>query len=151
MTNPTKRLLLIGASALAILACVGAADADVYNFRISGQYTFVVPASGEYQITLFGAVGGNSLHEGGPGAAVRGLTYLTSGEDLSLFVGGAGQSSSNGGGGGGGGSFIFTSTALLAAAGGGGGASFSFGGPGLVYRFHETNHMHRIPFSRTHR
>ena len=22
---------------------------------------------------------------------------------------------------------------------------------GLVYRFHETNHMHRIPFSRTHR
>ena len=126
MLKSTKRLLLAGASALAILTSVGAADADTYS--VPGSYDFVVPTSGEYDIVALGASGGNSENfVGGLGAGVAGLTYLTSGEELYLIVGGAGAYSAGGAGGGGGGSFILTSTSVLAAAGGGGGAGLEAG------------------------
>ena len=137
MIRGTKRLLLAGASAVAIL--VGAAQAEATSYSIPGMYTFITPASGEYAIEAVGAVGGSSqeppeyggtsLIPGGPGAEAAGDVFLSAGEHLIIYVGGAGYTATfgNAGDGGGGGSFVFGPSSLLAAAGGGGGAGSGFG------------------------
>jgi hypothetical protein len=92
--------------------------------------TFVVPQSGEYQITVYGASGGSGNFEsGGAGAEVQAFFNLTLNESLSVYVGGQGASfispflGDAGAAGGGGGSFVVTSagTPLIVAGGGGGG------------------------------
>jgi PEP-CTERM motif len=123
--------LLTGASALAILASAAEANAETFAFTGAAQ-SFTASLSGEYAVELLGASGGNSIafnSVGGLGAEVSGDVFLTAGEDLTLFVGGQGQSATSGGGGG---SFVFHGTDVLAVAGGGGGALVLDGGPGLA-------------------
>ena len=125
----SRKLLLAGASAVAILVAANAAGAKSYT--IPGMYTFTVPTTGEYAIDLVGASGGNNLAAnppgglpGGFGAEVFGDVMLQAGEKLVLYVGGHGQDvggsghPAEGGAGGGGGSFIVG----FGDAGGGGGA-----------------------------
>ena len=121
----SRTLLLAGVSALAMLVCAAEANADA--FTSPGKFFFTVPTSGDYSLEAFGASGGDGhMGAGGLGAELTGDIFLTAGEDLTLFVGGRGQSS--GVGGGGGGSFVFLGTSLLAVAGGGGGGGFSVDG-----------------------
>ena len=132
----SRKLLLGGASALAILVAASAADAA--TFITPGEASFTASVTGEYSFEALGASGGNFQQTlGGLGAGVSGDLFLTAGEQLTLFVGGRGGDAFVPGfgyaGGGGGGSFIFLGTGtsaanLLAAAGGGGGAGISSGG-----------------------
>ena len=136
MIRGTKRLLLAGASAVAIF--VGAAQAEATSYSIPGMYTFITPASGEYAIEAVGAVGGSSqeppeyggtsLIPGGPGAEAAGDVFLSAGEHLIIYVGGAGYTATfgNAGDGGGGGSFVWP-VLVVGPAGGGGGAGSGFG------------------------
>ncbi len=130
----SRKLLLAGVSALAILASAAESNADV--FPVPGMFSFTAPVSGEYALELLGASGGASTISGAPGglgAEVSGDVFLTAGDNLALYVGGRG--SDGYGGGGGGGSFVFLATNVLAAAGGGGGAGgndFADGGSGLT-------------------
>ncbi len=134
----SRKLLLAGVSTLAILASAAESNADV--FPVPGMFSFTAPVSGEYALDLLGASGGDgpvSSALGGLGAEVSGDVFLTSGEDLTLYVGGRGKTGViTGGGGGGGGSFVFLGTQVLAVAGGGGGGvGVSFpadGGNGLI-------------------
>jgi hypothetical protein len=100
----------------------------------SQQYTVAV--TGYYDLFSKGAQGGGqdlARHNGGLGATVEGLIYLTAGTQLQIVVGG--QGGHGGGdnaaaGGGGGGTFVYTiANVLLEAAGGGGGAGWA-GDPG---------------------
>ena len=104
MITPTKAFLLAGASALAILASAAEANAETFAFTGAVQ-SFTASVSGEYAVELLGASGGNAtdlfLTDGGLGAEVSGDISLTAGEDLTLFVGGQGESAFIAGGGGG--------------------------------------------------
>ncbi len=83
----SRKLLLAGASALAILVAAGAADAK--TFSMPGQFSFTAPVSGEYALEALGGSGGNSFSfSGGLGAEVSGDIALTAGEKLTLYVGG---------------------------------------------------------------
>ncbi len=72
-----------------------------YVFGYSGDYQkFTAPVSGNYKIELWGAQGGYSryltnnsggLVGGGLGAYTSGTTYLTAGQSLYVYVGGAGK------------------------------------------------------------
>ena len=108
------------------------------TFAGTGQIQdFTVAASGEYDLVLDGAQGGNGyMGVGGDGAAVGGDIYLQAGEKLEIVVGGVGANG-NYSGGGGGGSFVFEVGAggdelLAVAGGGGGGGSFGGGGVGIA-------------------
>jgi hypothetical protein len=129
-----KRILLAGASMLAMMAGPSGAGATTFIFTGS-EVVFTVPASGLYDITAFGAQGGQSLNTGGLGAEAEGDILLSGGTALTVLAGGAGANGNVGalgyGGGGGGGSFVFEGLATLAAAGGGGGGGGGpFGAPG---------------------
>ena len=130
MIKSTIAFLLAGASALAILTSAAEANAETFAFTGAVQ-SFTASVSGEYAVELLGAGGG---HTGGRGAEVSGDVFLTAGEDLTLFVGGQGESGINAGGGGG--SFVFDGKEVLAVGGGGGGSGGSGalgdGGPGLA-------------------
>jgi PEP-CTERM motif len=144
-TIMTRKLLLCGASVVAMLVASGAANAT------PGKATFTASVSGEYFFVALGAAGGSILFpdgtsdRGGAGAEVFGDVFLSAGEQLTLIVGGRGgdaafnfDSRTGFAGGGGGGSFIFAGAGtsvgnLLAAAGGGGGVALDGGaGPGLA-------------------
>jgi hypothetical protein len=134
MIKSTKAFLFAGASALAILASAAGANAETFVSTGAVQ-TFTASVPGEYAVELLGASGGSSTafgSVGGLGAEVSGDVFLTAGEDLTLFVGGKGESAISGAGGGGGGSFVFHGTNVLAVAGGGGGVGYGNGGPGLA-------------------
>lgn len=94
-----------------------------YTNKTPGASTFVVSQTGLYQLTAIGAEGGASrTGTGGLGASITGDFFLTTGDVLSLLVGGVGGSDRDGGGGGGGGTFVmFGSTPFVVAGGGGGG------------------------------
>ena len=96
----------------------------------SGKQQWIVPASGNYTIEIFGASGGNygqNSYTGGKGAKMKGDFVLNAGSILEIVVGQQGlpnnsypQSISAGGGGG---SFVYdlnNSSALIVAGGGGG-------------------------------
>src|ERR1700722_7708174 len=105
----SRKILLGGASALAILVAASAADAA--TFMTPGEASFTATVTGEYSFEALGASGGNFQQTlGGPGAGVSGDLFLTAGEQLTLFVGGRGGDAfvpgSGYAGGGGGGSFI---------------------------------------------
>src|ERR1700722_4727566 len=128
-----KRLLLTSASLLALLAAAPAASATTFLF--SGEIVdFTIPIESTYEITAFGAQGGNSkdhaaLVYGGGGARISGDFILFKGEVLEIPVGGMGAESTNAGGGGGGGSFVigpFNKPLVIAGGGGGGGAGLNF-------------------------
>jgi hypothetical protein len=96
----SRKLLLAGASAVAILVAANAAGAKSYT--IPGMYTFTVPTTGEYAINLVGASGGSNFAAnppgglpGGLGAEVFGDVMLQAGEKLVLYVGDMGRTSAD--------------------------------------------------------
>ena len=129
-----NRVLLAGAPAVAMI--VAAAEADAMTFDFTGSLvTWTVPTTGVYDVTAYGAAGGNKpFSPGGLGAEAGGDIVLSAGTMLTVIAGGEGQLAEIDGGGGGGGSFVFdiTDGAYLVAAGGGGGGLFSNGGAGLA-------------------
>jgi hypothetical protein len=108
--------------------------------------TFTVQTTGVYDITAFGAQGGNASlgnRTGGLGAEMGGDFTLPAGAVIDVVAGGMGGGALYSGSGGGGGSFVFVppnpalgqSYLPLVIAGGGGGvtpASVNGGGPGLT-------------------
>ena len=127
-----KRILLAGASMLALMAGAASASAETFDFTGSVQ-TFTVATSGLYDIEADGAQGGASFtFSGGAGAQVGGDIFLTAGETVHIVVGGVGGSGAGGvgyAGGGGGYSGVFSAQGALVVAGGGGGAA-AYGGNG---------------------
>ena len=95
---------------------------------------FVVPSTGDYEITAIGAAGGDAylsststVNPGGAGTSMSGEFALTAGHTIRFMVGQKGSNPSNmttRGGGGGGATFVYnvTTSTLLLIAGGGGGA-----------------------------
>jgi hypothetical protein len=129
-----KRMLLAGASMLALMAGVAGAAAATFDFTGSVQH-FTVVTSGLYDIQADGAQGGGSFRtSGGAGAEVGGEVFLTAGEMLNIVAGGQGATGNLGAGGGGGFSGIFAADGPLIMAGGGGGGSYGVenGGSGLA-------------------
>lgn len=111
-------------------------------YLYSGGETTITLAPGTYDITTYGAAGGNSSiswgHSGGLGAEMEAEFTFTSATTLTLMVGGVGGNgpgSPNGPGGGGGGTFVVNGSTPLIVAGGGGGGGYDntyLAGPGLV-------------------
>lgn len=128
-THPYKLLLTTVGPALVLAAWDQVAQGQTIDFNYTGAFqSWTVPTTGLYRITAFGAQGGD---EGGFGAKISGDFNLTSGQVLSIAVGGAGGNSDYGGGGGGG-SFVTRSGKALVIAGGGGATGFTAGLPGGV-------------------
>jgi hypothetical protein len=128
-TKLARKFLLIGVSvvALATSAAMSAAEAGAMVFTFTGAVqTYVVPETGEYEITLAGAQGGSSTdgNPGGMGAVVGGDIFLKQNELLGIFVGGAGYSFPGYAGGGGGGTFLGNPNRVFFIAGGGGGGGY---------------------------
>lgn len=145
--NLKNKLLVALVPTVMILASGEEVRANVIDFTYSGVITtYDVATSGIYDITAFGAQGGNGYGPGGNGAEIGGNLSLTSGETLQILVGGMGGeiAPGTGWGGGGGGSFVAlgsslsTSSPLVVAGGGGGGGSTTdptgtiSGGPGFI-------------------
>src|ERR1700722_8612955 len=124
-----NRMLLAGASALAMTVASAEAGATTFDFTAS-LVSWTVPTNGVYVITAYGAQGGSGdLVAGGLGAEAGGYIPLSAGTMLAVIAGGQGAPEA------GGGSFVFNITdgSYLVAAGGGGiGFSLNVGGPGLV-------------------
>src|ERR1700722_15076810 len=120
-----RKLLLVGVSAAALAASAAEAGAKIFLFTGSVQ-TYLVPGTGEYEITLAGAQGGSSSdgNAGGVGAIVGGDIFLRQNELLGIFVGGAGYSLPGYAGGGGGGTFLGNHRRGFFIAGGGGGGGY---------------------------
>ena len=81
-----------------------------------GNYDYIVPATGLYNIVAFGAEGGVSYSPPGLGAEVGGYVTLDKGTVLAIVVGGAGGPlgvPNGAGGGGGGGSFVWEAGAVV--------------------------------------
>ena len=105
-------------------------SSTITDFYTGTIVTYIVPVTGTYDITTFGAQGGGvGNFAGGLGAEISVDVTLTAGSVLDILVGGQGAAGAlNGaGGGGGGGSFVALANGsatptLLVAAGGGGGA-----------------------------
>lgn len=148
--NLNNNLLIALVPTVMLLASAGETQATPIDFNYSGSITqYDVTTSGIYDITAFGAQGGNGngngFGSGGAGAEIGGDISLTSGQILQILVGGMGGEVKGGGwGGGGGGSFVAlgnsvsTSTPLVVAGGGGGAGSIfnkagmTTGGPGFI-------------------
>lgn len=123
-------------AAVAASLCTGAVApqvavaAPIFSSSTPGNYSFSVVTSGIYDITAYGAQGGNSFESslGGSGARSGGDFFLSVGDILNIVVGGAGKSgSASAGGGGGGGSFVFrNNVAIVIAGGGGGGGAYTY-------------------------
>jgi hypothetical protein len=116
-----------------------ASHAQTGDYQYSGSERTITLNSGTYDITAYGAQGGNAYgngNAGGLGAEMAAQFYFPQVETLTILVGGGGGSGVSGayeygGGGGGGGSFVVNgSTPLVIAGGGGGSCYFSIGGPG---------------------
>ena len=117
--------VIAAATAGFTIGAASAARADEIFGYTGGLQSFVVPTTGVYDITAYGADGGGAGYcgigcgGGGLGAKIGGDVTLSTGESLTILVGGAGGSGGSGGGGGGG-SFVTVGTQPLVVAGGGG-------------------------------
>ncbi|WP_041774472.1 PEP-CTERM sorting domain-containing protein [Leptospirillum ferrooxidans] len=152
MKNRIKYTMLLTLfPALMILATNEEARATIMDFSYTGSIeTYIIPTSGTYDITAYGAQGGGygstGAIAGGMGAVIGGDLSLSSGEVLQILTGGMGASAADPGGsfgGGGGGSFVAlgsslsTATPLVVAGGGGGSGTGEYngvpqGGPGII-------------------
>jgi hypothetical protein len=134
-----KRWIVSVTPALAALLIGGAANAaEVFGYTGAIQ-TWVVPATGEYDILGAGAQGGSSEFPeilgtgGGLGAEVGGEIDLTAGEIIQIVVGQVGSGPPAWGSGGGGATWVFINGAanpLLVAGGGGGQGYIGLNGSG---------------------
>lgn len=130
-----------------LVACQGAyaaetweLDGSLFNMTTQGIQEWTVPATGNYQIEVAGAQGGDDLYtghteSGGQGARMIGTFALTEGQVLHILVGQEGEDTrvtyeDNAAAGGGGGSFVWDPTddalPLIAAGGGAGAAGFNY-------------------------
>ncbi|HTR41438.1 MAG TPA: immunoglobulin domain-containing protein, partial [Pseudomonadales bacterium] len=117
---------LFAAFFLGFLAIRASAQTNIYLF--SGAETNITLSPGLYNITAYGAQGGNDIGNGGLGAEIEGQFRFATATNLTILVGGGGGTFTDGGGGGGGGSFVVNGgTPLLIAGGGGGSGTFSAG------------------------
>ena len=147
MKTKSKSIFRAGCNSLGLVCAVAlvlqfgvlAGSAQTGQYLFTGSETTITLNPGTYDITAYGAQGGNSYHNGvagGLGAEMEGQFYFAEMETLTILVGGGGDSGvfgyvDGGGGGGGGGSFVVNgSTPLVIAGGGGGGCFFSVGGNG---------------------
>jgi hypothetical protein len=139
--NAKLKSLLGGSIAVALAAFTigapSAAKADFIFNQPGSEASWIVPATGLYDITAVGADGGASGgYTGGAGAtAYGGDIRLSAGQTLTIAVGLAGGNSyglslSDGGGGGGGSFVVLGSNTPLVIAGGGGGGGAGAGGGG---------------------
>ena len=117
---------------------IGGATVDPQTYTgSSSQYTYIVPLSGYYKITAYGAQGGDfENYSGGKGGEAQGVFWLEQGEEVQVKAG-LQYGDSNGGKGnpyadGGGCSIVSTNTkgTLLVAGGGGGAGANGNGLPG---------------------
>jgi Ca2+-binding RTX toxin-like protein len=133
-----KHGMLAASSVLGLPMTAGAAHAATVIDFTGNEVTYDVTQSGVYDITAYGAQGGDGYEGGvgGQGAEIGGDITLTKGETLTILVGGFGGPAP-GGGGGGGGSFVVGpgDTPLLVAGGGGGAGDVVNGGSGLTTTF----------------
>jgi hypothetical protein len=133
-------LKMVSAFALVLQLGLLAGSAQTNIYFYTGSETNISLPRGTYDITAYGAQGGNAYHGnggGGLGAEMEGQFYFTERKTLTILVGGAGGDGgpaesaydNSGGGGGGGGSFVvgdgfFTTPLVIAGGGGGGGEEF---------------------------
>jgi len=119
-----KFFLLAGVAAATLMAQA----AEAVTFSYTGSIVqWIVPTTGNFRIVASGAQGGfgpNNNIAGGQGVTLAGTFALVSGQQLSIAVGGIGQTAIGDffGGGGGGGSFVLRNGSALLIAGGGGGS-----------------------------
>ena len=106
------------------------------QFLFSGIITNITLPPGTYNITAYGAQGGNSYAAGGFGAEMEASFYFPTSTTLILLVGGAG--SAGYGAGGGGGTFVVVGSTPLVIGGGGGGGGYGVGQNGEVGRTNST-------------
>ncbi|MGA2604818.1 MAG: glycine-rich protein, partial [Verrucomicrobiia bacterium] len=117
-----KTRLTVAIGALTLAAITGSAMAQTYTY--TGSETNITLPPGTYDITVYGAAGGNSLYSGGLGAEMEAQFNFATAVNLTILVGGSGGSvGASNGGGGGGGSFVVTvignvTNALVIAGGG---------------------------------
>lgn len=140
----TRNVLCGFLIAAALPLAVSAGFAQTTQYLFTGSETNVTLPPGNYEITAYGAQGGdytgmNETANGGLGAEMEGVFEFTTTTTLTLLVGGTGQiAGTYDGAGGGGGSFVVNGTTPLVIAGGGGGASDAYarfgptGGNGLT-------------------
>jgi hypothetical protein len=115
---------------LVFLAVRASAQTNVYLY--SGAETNITLGPGYYNITAYGAQGGQSTYDPGSlGAEMEGQFNFATAVNLVLLVGGSGYTGYYAGGGGGG-SFVVNGTTPLVIAGGGSGAGIGAGGNGLT-------------------
>ncbi len=117
------------ALAATVAMAMVATAANATTFLETGAIVdFVVPTTGHYAVTAWGAAGGSVIYgppfAGGIGAELGGDFTLVAGHTLEILVGEQGRSGYYTGGGGG--TFVYDKTAstLIIAAGGGGGGTF---------------------------
>ena len=73
----------------------------ITQFSYTGSYqTYTVPATGWYNVELWGAQGGDATY-GGKGGYTSGLTYLNQGDNYYIYVGSQGSGATGGYNGGG--------------------------------------------------
>jgi hypothetical protein len=122
----------IAAVALLFGGLASSAQTGIYLF--TGSETTITLNPGLYNITTYGARGGEGFYggAGGLGAEMSAEFSFSGLRTLTLLVGGSGVKGGANGGGGGGGSFVVNGSIPLVIAGGGGGGN-SAGGIGYVY------------------
>jgi hypothetical protein len=111
-----------------------ASSAQTGIYLFTGSETTITLNPGLYNITTYGARGGEGFYggAGGLGAEMSAEFSFSGLRTLTLLVGGSGVKGGANGGGGGGGSFVVNGSIPLVIAGGGGGGN-SAGGIGYVY------------------
>lgn len=140
-----RKILLGGASCLALLGAAGEASAINFVDTTPGVSSFTAPTAGSYTVSVWGAQGGagyggytpggGATFAGGLGYGQRASFHLTAGETVNLFVGAKGGDASigaiGGGGGGGGASGLLLGSSVflgsLVSGGGGGGGKYGAG------------------------
>jgi len=127
---------LFGAVLSVLFSVLNVTEAMAHTYTYTGRETNITVSPGTYEITAFGAQGGNLVVgngagdvAGGLGAEIGGQFTFTNPTSLTILVGSHGGTNGTGGGG----SFVVQNgTIPLVVAGGGGGSIYSIsGGPGL--------------------
>ena len=123
--------------AFVLLFGVLAGSAQTGDYLYSGSEQTITLNPGTYDITAYGAQGGNGNtssggFSGGSAAEMEAEFNFTTTTILTLLVGGAGGNYTYAGGGGGGSFVINGSTPIVVAGGGGGGGLSSAGLAGLT-------------------
>lgn len=114
-----------GVIAVTLLFGAFASSAQIGGYVYSGSEQTITLDPGTYDITAYGASGGDSEESlGGFGAEMSGEFLFSGQTTLTLMVGGSGSLGFYSGGAGGGGSFVVEGDTPLLIAGGGGGGGY---------------------------